>query len=165
MHWLAVLMLGHVIVASKALYSRSRKPVLLSRVISKYRTGPGDRFGTHFLLFTIVLIYTYLFTDLFIPLAQQYHRQLSLGASGSEPILSDITLDFLHPTNNNDTNNLNLSHLQVPNSRITPYWMDQLSKIDRNIAKNLISQLIPDNPLGMKLLHAIPSFLTYSFAS
>ena len=111
-----------------------------------------------------IKVFIYLFTYLFTRLAQAFHRQLSLGASGSEPILSDITLDFLHPTNNNDTNNLNLSHLQVPNSRITPYWMDQLSKIDRNIAKNLISQLIPDNPLGMKLHHSIPSFLTYSFA-
>lgn len=90
-----------------------------------------------------------------------YHRQLSLGASGSEPILSDITLDFLHPTNNNDTNNLSLSHLQVPNSRITPYWIDQLGRIDRIVAKNLIPQLIPDNPLGMKLVNSIPSFLPF----
>ncbi len=149
MLWLAfVVMLSHMIVASKAFTSRSSSPALFTRFISKYRIR--ERYGTHILCMLIISILTHLIS---IGSAhanmQLYRRQFSVDASSNGPILSDITLDFLHSTNNNENNTLSLSHLEVANSRITPYWIDQLKRIDRNIAKNLISQLIPDNPLGL----------------
>lgn len=46
------------------------------------------------------------------------------------------------------SNEVPLDHLKVPNSHITPYWLAQLQALERPIARQLISQLTPENALG-----------------
>lgn len=41
-----------------------------------------------------------------------------------------------------------LDHLTGRNSKVDPYWIDQLKRLDRSVAKVLIPQLTPDNELG-----------------
>jgi len=41
-----------------------------------------------------------------------------------------------------------LKHLCVPNSKIHPYWLRQLTKLEHFTARSLISQLVPDNEFG-----------------
>ena len=45
-------------------------------------------------------------------------------------------------------NNGRLSRLATPGSRIMPYWIDQLAQVEHEMARRLITQLTPDNPLG-----------------
>jgi DNA mismatch repair ATPase MutS len=46
------------------------------------------------------------------------------------------------------TGDMTLDHLTGPDTKINGYWIEQLKRVERPIAKSLISQLIADNPLG-----------------
>eukprot|EP00981_Chlorochromonas_danica_P002201 scaffold437_cov168-Ochromonas_danica.AAC.18 len=48
------------------------------------------------------------------------------------------------------SNEINLSHLQGTNSQISPYWIEQLKRLEKANAKALIAQLVADNPLGFE---------------
>lgn len=48
----------------------------------------------------------------------------------------------------NFESDLDLSKLTTPDSKVHPYWIDQLRRLERPVAKALIPQLIPGNPLG-----------------
>ena len=38
--------------------------------------------------------------------------------------------------------------LQAPQSKISTYWIDQLRRVDKPLARKLIHKLVPDNVLG-----------------
>ena len=46
------------------------------------------------------------------------------------------------------TNDVDVGHLCVPHSKIAPYWIERLQRIDRMTARNLVKQLTPENNLG-----------------
>jgi MutS domain I len=47
-----------------------------------------------------------------------------------------------------DGDRAELKHLLGPDSKITPYWIEQLAQIDRPAARNLIPSISPNNALG-----------------
>ena len=50
-----------------------------------------------------------------------------------------------------------LDRLRQPDSKVTPYWVEQLSNMERATARGLIRQLVPENPLGFNEVLSDPT--------
>ena len=50
-----------------------------------------------------------------------------------------------------------LDRLRQTDSKVTPYWVEQLSNMERPTARGLIRQLVPDNPLGFNEVLSDPT--------
>jgi hypothetical protein len=67
-------------------------------------------------------------------------------------IASKLTFETINSNSHDDTdNNENLvpvEHLSTAGSKISPYWIQKMKKLNKPSARQLVSQLTPDNPLG-----------------
>ena len=50
-----------------------------------------------------------------------------------------------------------LDRLRQTDSKVTPYWVEQLSNMERATARGLVRQLVPDNPLGFNEVLSDPT--------
>lgn len=80
--------------------------------------------------------------------------QSRFASSTNTPFPSDSTSTptststFPSLYNSFSTDGIDLSHLSAPGSQVDPYWLEVLSNIQKPSARNLIPQLVGENPLG-----------------
>ena len=75
-----------------------------------------------------------------------------LASSGRAIRASSVRISMAEFMSGMGNQEIDLSHLEVPNSRIEPYWIDRLRRLrgaqKQSTIASLIKQLTPDNNLG-----------------
>ena len=85
--------------------------------------------------------------------SNRYSSTISGGEGEGEGDLTDGSASASYLLHSYSTSRFRLDdseleHLTTDNTKIAPYWLEQLAKMEKKTSRDLIAQLVPDNELG-----------------